>query len=135
MELPFAHRARTMVKSLIKEIDGSPYSADHYESISWKPMTLKCVIDSRGPIRLIKHLGVMGFHHAAATITGKHRHGMSTMHCLANRMSNARRRQNQPKSNHCPTSYLHQYLSFMGTFELLILCTCIGGRCMRRTSW
>ncbi len=26
-----------------------------------------------------KHLGVVGFHYAAATATGKHRHGVSTM--------------------------------------------------------
>jgi hypothetical protein len=110
MEPPFAHC--TMVKSLIKEIDDGPYSTDHYKFISWKPTTLNCAIDSRGPIRSIKHLRVMGFHHVAAAATGKHRHSVSTMHRLANRMSNIRRSQNQPKFNHCPTSYLHQYLSY-----------------------
>jgi hypothetical protein len=79
MEPPFAHRVRTMVKSPIKEIDDGQYSADHYEFISWKPTTLKHAIESSGPILSIKHLGVMGFHHAAAAATGKHRRGMSTM--------------------------------------------------------
>ncbi len=79
MEPPFAHRARTMVKSPIKEIKDGPYSANHYEFISWKPPTIKCAIDSSGPILLIKHLGAVGFHHAAAAATGKHRHGVSTM--------------------------------------------------------
>ncbi len=79
MELPFAHCARTIVKSLIKEINGGQYSANHYEFISWKPTTLKRAIDSSGPILSIKHLGVVGFHHAAAAATGKHRHGMLTM--------------------------------------------------------
>ncbi len=135
-------------------------------------MTLKCALDSRGPILSIKHLGFVEFHHAAAATTRKHRHGVSTvchafkylknivktimfssfrdidlLHSmmddlcmwwrrggapwrpwgvvhrhgwgvflfsshLANRMSNICRCQNQPKSNHCPTSYLHQYLSY-----------------------
>ncbi len=69
-----------MVKSPIKEIDNGQYSADHYEFISWKLTTLKHAIDSSGPILLIKHLEVVGFHHAAAAATGKHRHGMSMMH-------------------------------------------------------
>jgi hypothetical protein len=73
-----------MVKSPIKEIDNGPYSANHYEFISWKPMTLKRAIDSSGPILLIKHIGVMEFHHAAAAATGKHRHGMSTMRVSLN---------------------------------------------------
>jgi hypothetical protein len=76
MEPPFAHCARTIVKSPIKEIDDGLYSANHYKFISWKPTTLKRAIDSSGPILLIKHLGVVGFHHAAAATTGKHRHGM-----------------------------------------------------------
>ena len=79
MEPPFAHCAHTMVKSLIKEINDGQYSADHYKFISWKPMTLKHAIDSSSPILLIKHLGVVGFHHAAAAATGKHRRGVSTM--------------------------------------------------------
>jgi hypothetical protein len=79
MEPPFAHHLRTMVKSPIKEIDDGQYSADHYKFISWKPTTLKHAIESSGPILLIKHLGVMGFHHAAAAATGKHRCGMSAM--------------------------------------------------------
>jgi hypothetical protein len=76
MEPPFAHCVRTMVKSQIKEIDDGQYSANHYDFISWKHMTLKCAIDSSGPILWIKHLGVVGFHHAAAAATGKHRHGV-----------------------------------------------------------
>ena len=79
MKPPFAHRVRTMEKYPIKEIDDGQYSADHYEFISWKPPTLKCAIDSSGPILLIKHLGVVGFHHAAAAATGKHRRVVSTM--------------------------------------------------------
>jgi hypothetical protein len=79
MELLFAHRAHTMVKSPIKEIDNGPYSANHYEFISWKPTTLKRAIDSSGPILLLKHLGVVGFHHVLAAATGKHRHGVSTV--------------------------------------------------------
>jgi hypothetical protein len=79
MEPPFAHRARTLVKSPIKEIDNGQYSADHYEFISWEPITLKCAMDSSGPTLLIELLGVMGFHDAAAATTGKHRHGVSTM--------------------------------------------------------
>jgi hypothetical protein len=81
MEPPFAHRVRTMVKSPTKEIDDGQYSANHYDLISWKPTTLKCAINSSGPILSIKHLGVMGFHNAAAAVTGKHRQGMSTMCC------------------------------------------------------
>ncbi len=68
MEPPFAHRVRTMVKSPIKEID---------DVISWKPTILKHAIESSGPILLIKHLRVMGFHHAAAAATGKHRRSVS----------------------------------------------------------
>ncbi len=79
MEPPFAHRARTTVKSLIKEIDDGQYSANHYEFISWKPTTLKRAINSSGPILLIKHVGVVGFHHGAAAATSKHRHGVSMM--------------------------------------------------------
>jgi hypothetical protein len=79
MEPPFAHRARTMVKSPTKEINDGQYSANHYEFISWKPTTLKPAIDSSGPILLIKHLGVVGFHHAAAAATGEHRHSLSMM--------------------------------------------------------
>ncbi len=80
MEPPFAHCAHTMVKSLIKEINDGQYSADHYKFISWKPTTLKCAIDSSGPILSITHLEVVGFHHAAAAATGKHRHSVLMMH-------------------------------------------------------
>jgi hypothetical protein len=81
MELPFAHRARAHHGEISdkKEIDDGQYSADHHGFISWKPTTLKHAIDSSGPILSIKHLGVVGFHHAAAAATGKHRHGVSTM--------------------------------------------------------
>jgi hypothetical protein len=79
MEPPFAHRARTMVKSPIKEINDGQYSANHYEFISLKPTTLKRATDSSGPILFIKHLGVVGFHHGAAAVKSKHRHGVSTM--------------------------------------------------------
>jgi hypothetical protein len=68
-----------MVKSPMKKIDDGQYSANHYELISLKPATLKFAIDSRGPILWIMHLGVVGFHHAAAAATSKHRNGMSTM--------------------------------------------------------
>jgi hypothetical protein len=109
---PFAHRTRTMVKSPIKKINDSPHSANHYRFISWKPMTFQCTIDSRSPVRWIRHLGVVGFHHAATVATGKYRHGVLTMRRLANHVSNVRQCQNQPKSNHCATSYLHQYLLY-----------------------
>jgi hypothetical protein len=68
-----------MVKSLIKEINDGQYSVNHYDFIYWKPTTFKGATDSRGPILSIKHLGVVGFHHAAAAATGKHRHGVSTI--------------------------------------------------------
>jgi hypothetical protein len=45
----------------------------------WKPATLKRAIDSNSCI-LFQHLGVVGFHHAAAAATGEHRHGVSMMH-------------------------------------------------------
>jgi hypothetical protein len=79
MEPPFAHHMRTMEKYPIKEINDGQYSADHYEFISWKLITLEHAIESSGPILSIKHLGVVGFHHAAAAATGKHRRGVSTM--------------------------------------------------------
>ena len=79
MEPPFAHRVRTMEKYPIKEIGDGQYSANHYEFISRKLTTLKHAIESSGPILSIKHLGVVGFHHAAAAATGKHRRGVSTM--------------------------------------------------------
>ncbi len=66
MEPPFAHRVRTMEKYPIKEINDGQYSANHYEFISWKLTTLKHAIESSGPILSIKHLGVVGFDHAAA---------------------------------------------------------------------
>jgi hypothetical protein len=68
-----------MVKSPIKEIEDGQYSTDHYKLISLKPTTLKFAIDSRGPIVWIMHLGVVGFHHAAAAATSKHRNGVSTV--------------------------------------------------------
>jgi hypothetical protein len=80
MEPPFAHRVRTMEKYPIKEINDGQYSANHYKFISWKLTTLEHAIESSGPILSIKHLGVVGFHHAAAAATGKHRRGVSTMH-------------------------------------------------------
>jgi hypothetical protein len=79
MEPPLAHCTYTMVISPIREIMDGQYSADHYEFISWKPTTLKDAIDSSGPVLLIKYLGTVGFHHAAAATTVKHRHGVLTM--------------------------------------------------------
>jgi hypothetical protein len=87
MEPPFAHCMRIMVKSPIKEINDGQYSADPYEFISWKPTTLKHAIESSDPILSIKHLGVVGFHHAAAAATGKHSRGVSTMRCAFNSLS------------------------------------------------
>ncbi len=59
----FCHRARTMVKSLIKESDDGLPCKRHYAFISWKPMIQKSPIAFNHPTLLIKPVRIVGFHH------------------------------------------------------------------------
>ncbi len=59
----FHHRARTMLKSPIKESNNGLPCKRHYEFISWKPVIQKSPIDFNHPTLLIKLIRITGFRH------------------------------------------------------------------------
>jgi hypothetical protein len=62
-EQPYFHRTVITSFSLTNESDdGLPHSC-HCKFISWNTMHLKCLINSKHPILLIKPIRCMGFHH------------------------------------------------------------------------
>jgi hypothetical protein len=76
MILPFCilrvhYKIFPLIPPIKESNDGCPCNC-HYEFISVKPTTLKGAIDSKGPILLIKHIEVVGYHHEKnkATMVG-----------------------------------------------------------------
>jgi hypothetical protein len=53
----------SQVLPLLNESDNGLPCAHHYDFITWKPMHLKGLIDSKHPILSIKPNRCMGFHH------------------------------------------------------------------------
>ncbi len=73
------HRSVITSFPLLNESDICLRRARHYKFITWKPVHLKCLIDSKHPILSIKSIRCTGFHHPPQPATNTRRHGTLTI--------------------------------------------------------